>query len=266
MEGGHAGEGQPPPPFDRQGAQQLVLGGLSGPVGIPTTKFVVGDAAYPRRKAREVKGKVPGKGRLEGLGQQERPEGIELEAASQVVAVHLEQPLFRLKGPLMQQAGRADHQPQGLEALQGQRRERLQAGVITEIEPPGSPFWSGGMHLQPRCALGQAIGQGLADAASPHHQRMALPVEQIRGLWFHKSSRVRHRLRRQGPWWLIGEHGENLKMAHDGSAMPNAVLFRCGRLKIHGSSSHAARPRCLGEHPGTSVERPGPGGAQLVTP
>jgi hypothetical protein len=46
------------------------------------------------------------------------------------------------------------------------------------------------MNLQPRCPLGQAIGQGLADAASPHHQRMALPLEQIRGLWLNKNSRV----------------------------------------------------------------------------
>jgi hypothetical protein len=76
------------------------------------------------------------------------------------------------------------------------------------------------MHLQTHCALGQAIGKGLADAASPHHQRMALPMEQIHGLRFDKNSRARHRLRRQGPWWLIGEHGLDLEMTHDGSAMP----------------------------------------------
>ena len=47
---GDADLGQTPPPFERQGGQQLVLGRLGGAIGIPAAQLVIADAANARRE------------------------------------------------------------------------------------------------------------------------------------------------------------------------------------------------------------------------
>lgn len=96
MQQAHAGQGQTALPFDRQGAQQLVLSSLGCPVGIPTTQPVITNAADPGRETRQVQWSPAIQQGFQGLGQQDRAEGIHREAAFQMTAPQPGQPFLRL--------------------------------------------------------------------------------------------------------------------------------------------------------------------------
>jgi glycerol-3-phosphate dehydrogenase (NAD(P)+) len=208
-----AGVGQPALPFDRKGAEQLVLGGLGGSIGIPAPEAVIADAADPRRQAGEMQRPLALQQGFEGLGQQDRPEGVHSEAALKVGAPQPGQPFFRLELGPMQQAGGVDHQPQrrqrGQSAGQG-----LKAAVMREIQTQGQgragkdPRAAGPVgsnHDQPGCTTLQGRDQPQPDAAAAHHQSGAAPL--IEGLSFRCSCR-----------WCSGIH-----VAHDGETQ--AVLM-----------------------------------------
>ena len=55
----HATQGEPALPFDGQGTEQLVLGGLAGPVAVPAPQAVVADAADAGLETGEMEGLIP---------------------------------------------------------------------------------------------------------------------------------------------------------------------------------------------------------------
>ena len=83
MQETHTAPGQATTPLDREGAQQLVLGGFGAPIGVPAPQLVVADAADPGRQAREMAGLIRGQGPGKRLGQQQGAERIDGKAGFQ---------------------------------------------------------------------------------------------------------------------------------------------------------------------------------------
>ena len=134
VEQGHAGLGQSPPPLDGQGEQQLVLGRLRRPIGVPAAEPVVGDAPHPRRQAGEVHRELLRQGRFDGLSQQQGAIGIHSETSFQGRTADLAQAFLRLQVTVVQQTRRIDHDPQGGQLTDGSVRQPGQAGIVGEVE------------------------------------------------------------------------------------------------------------------------------------
>lgn len=82
-------------------------------------------------------GLVPGQGPGNGLGQQQRAEGVDGKARFQAPALDCRQPFFGLQCGSMQHPGGVDHQAQGLPASFGQVLEGLKAGIVGQVQPAG---------------------------------------------------------------------------------------------------------------------------------
>ena len=179
MQQTHATLRQAAAPFDRQGAQQLILGGFGAPVGVPAPQLVVADAADPGRQAREMGWLVPGHGAGNRLGQQQGAERIHGEAGLQGPPFDRRQPFFGLQVASMQHTGGVDNQTQGLPLGFGQRFEGLEAGIVTQVEPAGIALLgcaSGQVELQLGRLILQLLDQSPSDAAATDDQGMALPL------------------------------------------------------------------------------------------
>ncbi len=175
MKKGDTGHREPPPPFQSKCAQQLVLGSLGPPIGIPAPQLVVPDAAHPGRQAGEMAGSVPGKGPFQRLGQQEGPPGIHSKTLLEGLRIHLAEPFFGLQVGSVQQTRRTDHQPKGRKLLPGDLAQALQADGIRQIHrqiclpSPGRP------QPQGRSMDGESLQESLPNASPAHHQGMTLP-------------------------------------------------------------------------------------------
>ena len=175
MEQGHAGQGQPPSPLDGQGEQQLVLGCLRRPVGVPATEPVVGDASHPGRQAGEVHRQLLRQGRFDGLSQQQGPIGIDRETSFQGRTADLAEALLRLQVTVVEQTRRIDHDPQGGQFTDGSVRQPGQAGIVGKVEgevtaaPPADP------DAQARCTPSQLGREGGSDPAWTDDQGLTFP-------------------------------------------------------------------------------------------
>ena len=119
--------------LDREAAQQLVLGGLRSPVGVPAAEPVVADGTDPRRQGREHHGLLRRQLRQQFARQQDRPERIRGERALQARQRDLADRLLGRESGVVQQSGRVDDEVQSAACRADGGAQPGDAGFVGEV-------------------------------------------------------------------------------------------------------------------------------------
>ena len=179
MQKADAGQREAPLPLQGQGAQQLVLGGLGGPVAIPTTQVVIADAANASRQGGKPTQLPVVESRGNGFGQQDRSKSIDVEGLLEPAPIDCLQALFGPMPAVVQPTSGVDHQAQRSLLLQP-AAELLKVSVATEIQSRLTAS-AEGQHRELRAVVLQQLGDGGANAPLTNNQ--SRPFQLLKGCW-----------------------------------------------------------------------------------